>query len=158
MSSPLNYEDLYRIFESLDQNRDGLVSVEELNWLLERTGHGNYNHTSSLDELVLFMRKPIAAAAAALSFDEFCHLCDSMLNQNEAAIAAEENHEESDLYEAFKVFDLNNDGFISPEEIRSVLLRFGLWNGDCTRIIHQYDTNSDGFVDFEEFKRMMLAA
>ncbi|KAK9270611.1 hypothetical protein L1049_026193 [Liquidambar formosana] len=38
MMSPLNSNDLHRIFEKLDKNGDGLVCLEELNWLLERIG------------------------------------------------------------------------------------------------------------------------
>ncbi|GMH00921.1 hypothetical protein Nepgr_002760 [Nepenthes gracilis] len=158
----LNSEDLRRIFESLDRNGDSLVSLEELNWLLERTGV-----RTSLEDLVSLVGKP-----GGLNFDEFAYLYDSVLKQGgggndageAAAAAAAEEEEEGDLYEAFKVFDENDDGFISPDEIKNVLLRLGLWieNGagemDCRRIISVYDTNFDGLVDFEEFKRMMLAA
>ncbi|GAB2270424.1 hypothetical protein Dimus_005326 [Dionaea muscipula] len=159
-------DDLHRVFESIDQNGDGMVSLEELNWLLDRTGID----TCSLEELKSLISKP-----AGLDFDEFCYLYESLLlKRRQKRVEAEESKEPSDgccsykeeeeeeervLYEAFEVFDLNGDGFISPDEIESMLLRLGLWNigMDCERIMHQYDTNSDGFVDFEEFKRMILA-
>ncbi|PPD84648.1 hypothetical protein GOBAR_DD18424 [Gossypium barbadense] len=124
--SPLSKNDLRRIFEKLDKNGDGLVSLEELNWLLERIGV-----QFSLEELESLVGKP------CLGFEEFF-----------------------DLAKAFKVFDLNGDGFISCEELQSVLVRLGLWdekNGkDCRNMICFYDTNLDGMIDFEEFKNMML--
>lgn len=67
---------------------------------------------------------------------------------------------DTDLLEAFRVFDLNGDGFISSEELQSVLSRLGMWDErsgkDCGRMINAYDSNRDGRLDFEEFKNMML--
>ncbi|TYH89063.1 hypothetical protein ES332_D01G233000v1 [Gossypium tomentosum] len=167
--SPLSKNDLRRIFEKLDKNGDGLVSLEELNWLLERIGV-----QFSLEELESLVGKP------CLGFEEFLFFYDSISNHNtkiEAAFDEEEEEEEirmvhgggddddddhgdSDLAKAFKVFDLNGDGFISCEEVQSVLVRLGLWdekNGkDCRNMICFYDTNLDGMIDFEEFKNMML--
>ena len=166
--SPLSKNDLQRIFEKLDKNGDGLVSLEELNWLLERIGV-----QFSLDELESLVGKP------CLDFDEFLFFYDSISNQNvdggkkkiESVAGGEEEEEEeeliihddeedSDLVKAFKVFDLNGDGFISCEELQSVLARLGLWDEssgkDCRSMICFYDTNLDGMVDFEEFKNMML--
>ncbi|XWS21690.1 hypothetical protein CRYUN_Cryun30bG0076000 [Craigia yunnanensis] len=159
--SPLSKNDLQRIFEKLDKNGDGLVSLEELNWLLERIGVLQF----SLEELESLVGKP------CLNFDEFLFFYDSISNPKiEAAAGCEEIEEEeeliihgdedSDLAKAFKVFDLNGDGFISCEELQSVLARLGLWDEssgkDCRTMICFYDTNLDGMVDFEEFKNMML--
>ncbi|KAF9609742.1 hypothetical protein IFM89_018190 [Coptis chinensis] len=73
---------------------------------------------------------------------------------------ADADAEESDLVGAFKVFDINSDGFISSDELQCVLSRLGLWEErsgcDCTRMIYEFDINSDGVLDFEEFKKMML--
>ncbi|KAI8015416.1 putative calcium-binding protein CML44, partial [Camellia lanceoleosa] len=73
---------------------------------------------------------------------------------------------ESDLAKAFKVYDLNGDGFMSRpkpgpmEEIQDMLSRLGLWKEhrgkNSMNMIKVYDTNSDGVLDFEEFKNMML--
>ncbi|XVF39240.1 hypothetical protein PTKIN_Ptkin01aG0019700 [Pterospermum kingtungense] len=162
--SPLGKTDLQRIFEKLDKNGDGLVSLEELSWLLERVGV-----LFSPEELESLVAKP------CLDFDEFLFFYDSILNEKvgdheegeeEELIKIhgdeeqEEEEEESDLAKAFKVFDLNGDGFISCEELQSVLGRLGLWDEssgkDCRSMICFYDTNLDGMVDFEEFKTMVL--
>ncbi|KAK8315189.1 hypothetical protein V6Z12_D01G223700 [Gossypium hirsutum] len=129
--SPLSKNDLRRIFEKLDKNGDGLVSLEELNWLLERIGV-----QFSLEELESLVGKP------CLGFEEFLFFYDSISNHNtkiEAAFDEEEEEEEddhgdSDLAKAFKVFDLNGDGFISCEELQSVLVRLGLWDERMAKI------------------------
>ncbi|XP_030545153.1 probable calcium-binding protein CML44 [Rhodamnia argentea] len=149
--------DLRRIFENLDKNGDGQVSLEELNWLLEKI---SVHH--SVDELELFIGKP------SLDFDEFLHFYVSISWEGTTGNGGSESPEgnegdddqETDLAEAFKVFDLNNDGFISCDELQSVLSKLGLWNEgsgrDCNSMIRAYDTDSDGRLDFEEFKSMML--
>ncbi|ESR47542.1 putative calcium-binding protein CML44 [Citrus sinensis] len=163
--APLTANDLQRIFEKLDRNGDGLVSLEELNWVLERIGVH-----FTLEELEALVEKP------SLCFDEFLFFCDSIISNNNnnnpnAAADASQNADEaadddsgdeeiSDLYKAFSVFDVNGDGFITSEELQSVLARLGLWDEkssqDCRSMIYVYDTNSDGVLDFEEFKNMML--
>ncbi|CAL5417483.1 unnamed protein product [Camellia sinensis] len=159
MSPPLNTDDLHRIFEKLDRNGDGLVSLDELQWLLERIGV----HTG-LDELWSLVGK------TSLDCIDFFFFYDSIIKQNlkEDDEEPSEDREgdnddlESDLAKAFKVYDLNGDGYISCEELQSVLSRLGLWNAhcgkDCRRMINVYDTNSDGLLDFEEFKNMMLVS
>ncbi|XVE55261.1 hypothetical protein DITRI_Ditri03aG0145000 [Diplodiscus trichospermus] len=67
----ISNNDLQRIFEKLDKNGDGLVSLEELNWLLERIGV-----QFSLEELESLVGKP------CLDFDEFLFFYDSISNQN----------------------------------------------------------------------------
>ncbi|KAB1199372.1 putative calcium-binding protein CML44 [Morella rubra] len=151
--SLLNANDLHQIFGKLDKNGDGLVSLEELNWLLDKIGV-----KFSLDELEPLVGK------ASLDFNEFSFFYDSISKQKNSSkeVPAEEEDHDSDLAKAFKVFDLNGDGFISCEELQHVLSSLGLWDEnsgrDCRTMIHVYDTNLDGQLDFEEFKNMMFLA
>ncbi|CAK9160372.1 unnamed protein product [Ilex paraguariensis] len=151
--SSVNSNDVHRIFEMLDKNGDGLVSLDELKWLLEKIGFH-----SSLDELESSMGK------TTLDLMDFSFFYDTIIKSdiNESKATLEGNDVDSELVEAFKVYDLDGDGFISCEELQSVLSRLGLWNEqdgrDCKSMINVYDSNSDGVLDFEEFKNMMLPA
>ncbi|KAJ7965489.1 Calcium-binding protein [Quillaja saponaria] len=154
----LNRTDLLRIFEKLDMNDDGLVSLDELNWLLEKIGF-QFSH----DELESLVGKE------SLDFNEFLFFYESISKQkNGESNGGDKNDDgmeekdgvESDLAKAFRVFDLDGDGFITSQELECVLKRLGLWDEknckDCRSMIYAYDTNSDGQLDFEEFKNMML--
>ncbi|KAG9145189.1 hypothetical protein Leryth_008990 [Lithospermum erythrorhizon] len=131
-------------------------------WFLERLGF----HTSQ-DELKLLVGKP------TLDYIEFHFFYDILIKREKnssspssssssSSFSNDDIGMEKDLEEAFRVFDLNGDGFISSEELQSALLRLGLWDEqstrglDCKCMISLYDTNSDGMLDFQEFRNMML--
>jgi len=63
-----------------------------------------------------------------------------------------------DVKAAFRVFDYNNDGSISREELRGALVNFG---ERCTEeefsvMFSEADKNKNGRIDFDEFVDMML--
>ncbi|CAI5463341.1 unnamed protein product [Closterium sp. Yama58-4] len=69
-----------------------------------------------------------------------------------------------DLLAAFRSFDKNGDGYITPDELREMLLRIGAGedndDGDvslaeCERMIRRVDADGDGRVCFSEFVNMM---
>ena len=141
-------------FRELDQNGDGLVSLDELNWLLERIGV----HTTEVELESLI-------GQTSLDVIDFLLFYDTLIIKHDDNIAETESQEnsksvEDDLAKVFKIFDLNGDGFISSDELQSVLARLGLWDErsgrDCKCMIDVYDMNLDGLLDFEEFKHMML--
>ncbi|PIN16479.1 Calmodulin and related proteins (EF-Hand superfamily) [Handroanthus impetiginosus] len=151
--SPLNTIDLYQIFKNLDKNGDGLVSIDELMWLLERIGI-----QCKRDELELLVGNKALDAVDFLFFYETLVIKGNNFYQEKCKVEGEDEILENDLRKAFRVFDMNDDGFISSEELQTALSRLGLWDEqDCKHMIVVYDTNKDGLLDFEEFKDMMCA-
>lgn len=63
-----------------------------------------------------------------------------------------------DVKAAFKVFDHNNDGSISREELREAMMNFGTrcTDEEFAVMFAEADTNQDGRIDFQEFSAMML--
>ncbi|XP_027149773.1 probable calcium-binding protein CML44 [Coffea eugenioides] len=151
--SCLSANDLQRIFQKLDKNGAGLISIDQLKWLLEKIGF-----QTSIDDLQVLM-----GSGKCLDSIDFFFFYDIVIEKQKKGgdEASDDLNDGGDLVKAFKVFDLNDDGFISCEELQSVLSRLGLWDEqncqDCKRMISMYDMNSDGLLDFEEFKFMMLS-
>lgn len=147
--SPISSDDLHRIFKNLDKSNEGLVSVDDLHRLLDKIGA----RTTS-DELQKLVGK------TSLNYIDFFFFYDAMVK---ARLAEQEegddtsDHAENDLLKAFEVFDLDGDGYITCEELQTVLSRLGLLDKrkDCKDMIRVFDDNSDGVLDFQEFKNMM---
>lgn len=64
-----------------------------------------------------------------------------------------------ELKQAFAVFDVNGDGFISAMELMSVMSKLRLEEGleieDCQRMIGAYDKDCDGKINFEDFRHLL---
>lgn len=85
--------------------------------------------------------------------EEFGELYKSIMIQDEDEIGDE------DMKEAFNVFDQNGDGFITVDELKTVLSSLGLKQGktleECRKMIMQVDVDGDGRVNYKEFRQMM---
>jgi len=63
-----------------------------------------------------------------------------------------------DVKAAFRVFDHNNDGSISKEELKEAMVNFGTrcTDEEFATMFAEADQNNDGLIDFDEFVAMML--
>merc|ERR1712012_547989 len=63
-----------------------------------------------------------------------------------------------DVKVAFRVFDHNNDGTISKEELMEAMLNFGtrVTEEEFQTMFAEADRNNDGLIDFDEFVEMMM--
>lgn len=61
------------------------------------------------------------------------------------------------MAEAFAVFDLDKDGFITRSELRQVMNRLGenLTEDQLDAMIREADRDGDGKINEEEFRAMM---
>ncbi|XP_074322561.1 calcium-binding protein CAST-like [Apium graveolens] len=158
-SPSLNSVRLRRIFDMFDKSNDGMLTADELSQALSILGLEA--DPSEIDSMISSYVKP---GNPGLTFEDFEALHQSLNNaffadDNENAALTEQDSQESDLSEAFKVFDEDGDGFISAKELQVVLGKLGFPEGrEIDRVelmISSVDRNRDGRVDFFEFKDMM---
>ncbi|VVB07917.1 unnamed protein product [Arabis nemorensis] len=159
-SPSLNAIRLHRIFDLFDKNNDGFITVDELSQALSRLGL-----EVDSTELKSTVESFIKPEQTGLGFEDFAALHktldESYFENGDREYDADdgESSPESDLEEAFKVFDEDGDGFISAVELQNVLNKLGLPQGgdfeQVKKMIVSVDTNHDGRVDFLEFKNMM---
>lgn len=157
----MNSVRLRRIFDLFDSNGDNEITVEELGRAL-----GQLGMEAELEELRSTVACYIKPGHSGLEFDDFESLHRSLGDALFGFLGDEEDlnvspeQDEEDLTEAFKVFDVDGDGFISAWELQTVLDKLGLGSecsepGRAQDMICSFDRNADGMVDFGEFKYMM---
>lgn len=136
-----------------------MITVQELNQALSLLGLD-----TDLSELEFTVNSFIKPGNDGLTFEDFAalhqSLDDTFFGEEKGETGDDEMlQQESDLTEAFKVFDEDGDGYISAQELQEVLRKLGLPEGKeidrVQQMIVSVDRNHDGRVDFFEFKDMM---
>ncbi|KAF8692191.1 hypothetical protein HU200_039794 [Digitaria exilis] len=109
-------------------------------------------HRPSSDELHEMIRDADADGNGTIEFAEFLALMARKKKTSSSAGAGEE------LREAFKVFDKDQNGYISAAELRHVMINLGekLTDEEVEQMIREADLDGDGQVNYDEFVRMMM--
>lgn len=143
-----------------------MITVEDLSQALSLLGLD-----ADFSELESTIQSHIKPGNDGLTFEDFVSLHQSLDDtlfgfevedddaEESSDSEARKTQEESDLTEAFKVFDEDGDGFISAHELQVVLGKLGMPEAEeidrVRQMIVSVDRNHDGRVDFFEFKDMM---
>ena len=85
-----------------------------------------------------------------IDFSEFLNLMSRKMKDVDS---------EEELKEAFRVFDKDQTGFISAQELRHVMTNLGekLSDEEVDEMIRQVDVDRDEQINYEEFVKVMMA-
>ncbi|KAE8711660.1 Calcium-dependent protein kinase 7 [Hibiscus syriacus] len=135
-------EDIKVMFNKMDTDNDGIVSIKEL-----KAGFRNFGSQLAESEVQMLIEAVDANGKGTLDYGEF--LAVSLHLQR----MANDEH----LRKAFSYFDKDGNGFIEPDELRDALMEDG--DDDCTNvandIFQEVDTDKDGCISYDEFVAMM---
>ncbi|KAF8405038.1 hypothetical protein HHK36_009935 [Tetracentron sinense] len=135
-----NVDEMKRVFDKFDANKDGKISKEEYREVLKALQKEN-------------VKKEVEKIfeVADKNKDEFIDFKEFMKVHKKSGVSTK------DIRCAFREFDSDDSGKISAEEVRAVLSRLGERCSleDCRRMVGGVDTDGDGFVGMEEFMNMM---
>ncbi|XP_028781120.1 calmodulin-like protein 1 [Neltuma alba] len=136
-----NAEEMKKVFDKFDSNKDGKISQDEYKATLRALGMGNMIH-----------EVPSIFGVADLDRDGFINFREFMEAQKKGG-----GIRTMDIQSAFKTFDRNGDGKISAQEIHEMLRRLGESCSleDCRKMVRAVDRDGDGMVDMDEFTAMM---
>jgi calcium-dependent protein kinase len=140
IASRLNESDiksLKEIFNSIDKNQDGTLTLEEIKAGVSELKNGN---NINIEEI---FKSIDTDGSGVINYTEFLA----------AGIDQNVYLKEERLYEAFKMFDKDGSGKISIDEVKQIMKEDD--DAKIKEIIKKYDLNNDGEIDYAEFLNMM---
>lgn len=133
---------LQNTFKALDKDGDGVLSPQEVKDGLVRLG---IKIPPGLEDI---LKNVDTNGTGHIDYSEFL-----------AATLDKQVLMQTDLcWEAFRIFDLDGDGKLSMEELKTVLkdhVSSSLSDAKIQNMIAEVDASGDGFIDFEEFCAML---
>lgn len=149
MGSPLTEDQIAEFreaFSLFDRDGDGSITTKELATVIRSLGQ---NPTEA--EIQDMINEVDTDGNGTIDFGEFLDLMAHKIKDLDS---------DEELREAFKVFDKDQNGYISAAELRHVMINLGekLTEEEVELMIKEADTDGDGQVNYEEFVRMMLGA
>ncbi|XP_020185423.1 probable calcium-binding protein CML31 [Aegilops tauschii subsp. strangulata] len=143
--------ELRALFASLDQNGDGRVSAAELRGCMRAT----LGEDVPAEEAEALVASADADGDGLLCEAEFLELAQ----QAAWAGAEDEDNEQRTraLREAFRMYEMEGQGCITPASLGRMLGRLGTERGagECHAMICRFDLDGNGVLSFDEFKIMM---
>jgi calmodulin len=137
-------QEFRQAFDIIDRNGDGVITVDDLATVMRAIGQSP-NH----GELQDMIREVDADGNDTIDFTEFLALMSRQMRQSDI---------EEELKQTFRVFDRDNDGFITPQELRTLLISLGLDSSAqvIRAMIGEADRDRDGKINFAEFRALAL--
>uniref|UniRef100_A0A673GEA9 Calcium-binding protein 5-like n=1 Tax=Sinocyclocheilus rhinocerous TaxID=307959 RepID=A0A673GEA9_9TELE len=156
------FSELREAFNEFDKDKDGLISCKDLGNLMRTMGYmPTEMELIELGQNINMNLKENKGGGGGVSnydlflvdFEDFLELmAPKLLAETAGMIGVKE------LRDAFKEFDMDGDGSITTEELRSAmskLLGEHMNHREIDAVVQEVDNNGDGTVDFEEFVKML---
>mmetsp|Transcript_122481 Transcript_122481/g.240379 ORF Transcript_122481/g.240379 Transcript_122481/m.240379 type:complete len:140 (+) Transcript_122481:72-491(+) len=126
------YKEFKEAFDIFDADGNGLITTKELATVMT-----DLHHDASDGAIKEVVGDADNDGSGAIDFPEF------VLSMK---------------IEAFRVFDINGDGYITKDELRTTMLglNLALTSEQLDEMMKEADVNQDGKVDYEEFVKTML--
>lgn len=141
--TPEKVNEFKEAFEIFDKDKDGYITLKELGDIMQNLGQCPTE--AELQDMISEVDKD---KNGTLDFTEFLGLMARKMRDTD-------NNEE--IIEAFKVFDKDGNGLLSPNELLDVMTSLGekVTLEEVTEMVKEADYDGDGQINYEEFVRMI---
>jgi len=146
-------KDLRTAFDLLDRDQDGMVTPTELQFMLRNLG------IEMSDELIDGLMKEASKTGNGLIDEtEFLQWIARIQALRETETSAEDDDLTQDLVAAFRVFDRDNNGYITLDELQRAMQMIGenVTDAQLNDMLTLADLDKDGKINYEEFARLLL--
>ncbi|XP_037075106.1 calmodulin-like [Pollicipes pollicipes] len=127
----------------LDRDEDGVISMHELGVVMKSLGQ-----RPTVTELEQMVTKVDQEGIGQIEFNEFLQMMARKMSGMES---------EDELKEAFRVFDKDDDGFLSVAELRHIMTSMGekMTKNEVDDMISEADKDGDGKINYQEFVQVL---
>jgi len=135
--------DFREAFDKFDTQKTGEIPTSELGTVMRMLGHN-----LKKDQLLLCIEAVDGDGSGSVDFDEFLQLMAKKTSEAE---------EETEMREAFRILDKDNQGTISVASLKEIIMALDeeMSDQDVDDMIAEIDEDDSGTVDYEEFKAVM---
>ena len=136
--------DFQEAFSLFDEDDSGTITIKELGSVM--TSLGQNSTEAGLQDLI---NEVDIDGDGIIDFNEFLML---MVGKSKDVNTEEE------FIEAFRVFDRDENGFISADELKNTMTNLGekMSDEEVMEMIREADFDGDGQINYEEFVAMMI--
>ncbi|XP_043212522.1 neo-calmodulin-like isoform X2 [Amphibalanus amphitrite] len=132
------------VFMLFDKDEDGVINMDELGIMMKTLGQRPTE--TELEKMVSTVDQE---GTGQIEFNEFLQ----MMARKMAGVETEE-----ELKEAFRVFDKDEDGFLSVAELRHIMTSMGdkMTNEEVDDMVREADRDGKGKINYDAFVRALL--
>lgn len=130
-------EEIFKLraaFDEFDENNDGTITYKEFKSALAKSGYDQ----KSIDSM---FKSVDVDGSGSVGYTEFLA----------ATLETQGRVEEQRIAEAFDLFDIDGDGFVSKDELHQVLGKKAGAEDYVEKLMKETDENGDGKISYEEF-------
>ena len=139
-----DYESYFRNeFQKMDQNRDGLISYQDLMKLMKKCG---YKCTEA--ELQDYVNEVEINERGEIGQEAFLDIISK---------CQEENDNQNELFELFCMFDKDKTKLLTIKNVKEIFSKIdeNIKDEEILLIFKENDLDKDGYLNFDEFCRMV---
>ncbi|XP_017047357.1 calmodulin-2/4 [Drosophila ficusphila] len=134
---------LHNTFRMLDRENEGALTSKELAVAIRALGR-----QPNESEVQSMINEVDSDGNGSIAMTEFCNVILRKMR---------DTSREEELRDSFRVFDKQNNGFISLNDVKTIFMALGekVEDDELEEMIREYDTDQDNHINFEEFVNMM---